>query len=74
MATATELLTKVEAWITARLDGRPIDGYTVHGVTVRYPKVSELMDLRTKLKKEAAIEDAGGMPATYAIPRARDEQ
>ena len=54
MATTATLLASLETAIEARLAGRPVDAYTIHGVNVQYTDLAQLYDLRDRLRRELA--------------------
>ena len=66
MATSAELLALVDAAISARLAGRPIDSYrTPEGLDVKYMDLEQLFSLRNKatetVGQEAARANVHGM-------------
>lgn len=61
MATTAELLEKVNMAIANRLDGRAVDEYSVHGVSLKRTPLSELMTLRDKLQAELNAQNRGGV-------------
>lgn len=54
--TAEDMLTAVEAAITARLNGGAVQSYSIDGRNLQYVSLTELYTLRTKLKGEVAAE------------------
>jgi len=55
MATASELLTKVETTIENRLDGgTAVENYSIDGLSVQRMPLNDLMDLRDRLRREVA--------------------
>jgi hypothetical protein len=58
-----ELLDKVEAAITARLDGGAVQSYSIGGRNIQYIGLSELIKLRDELRRNLSV---SGGKTTYA--------
>jgi hypothetical protein len=62
----TTLLDKVEAAITARLDGGAIEEYSIRGRHLKYCSLDELMALRADLRREVEGNKTG-LPLVYGV-------
>ena len=51
---AGSMLTLVEAAIEALLSDRPVERYSIAGISVEYSNLTELMNLRERLRREIA--------------------
>jgi hypothetical protein len=68
MADAATLLASVEAAITARLAGGTVESYSIRGRNLAYVKLTELFELRDKLKREVENEKGtSGLPVAYGV-------
>ena len=59
MATSAELLTAVEAAITARMSGGAVASYGVGDRNLRYMELPDLVAFRDKLKAEVSAQRGG---------------
>ena len=62
MPTSSDLLTAVEAAISARLNGGAVESYGIEGYNLRYASLEQLMKLRDKFRLE--VDRASGTQAT----------
>lgn len=63
----TTLLDKVEAAITARLDGGSVEEYSIRGRHLKYCSLDELFRLRDALRREVEATKSGGLPFGYGV-------
>lgn len=70
VATANELLTKVEVAIEARLTGGAVQSYSIAGRDIQYVSLAELYKMRRELQREvnAGKPNGGRTYATFGNP------
>lgn len=66
MASAADLLVKVEAAIVVRLDGGAVDSYSIRGRSLSYMNITDLFALRDQLRREVEGEKIG-LPVAYGV-------
>lgn len=66
--TAAELLTKVNAAISAHLNGGAVQAYTINGRNIMYMSLDQLMRLREQLQKETRVTTRTRAYGRFGVP------